>query len=158
MTYQWHHWWFMPKEKNVYVWQNYSSNILPLFLSGFTNRKYIGNIWKITLPPCLFVQPIAAQEFTIYLFDTHTSFYATFKESWCVEHYSLWYTAQSYGTWSGLPPIESQLIAVEEHCCYQGLLGAGWGWWQYAKFSPHGSLRETGGQHPILEVYYFHIS
>ena len=46
-------------------------------------------ISKITLPPCLFVQPIAAHDFTIYLFDTHTSFYATFQESWCVEHYSL---------------------------------------------------------------------
>ena len=41
-------------------------------------------------------QPIAAHDFTIYLFDTHTSCYATFEESWCVEHvYSLWYTAQS---------------------------------------------------------------
>ena len=40
--------------------------------------------------PCLFVQPIAAHDFTIYLFDTHTSCYATFEESWCVEHlYSL---------------------------------------------------------------------
>ena len=35
------------------------------------------------------VQPIAAHDFTIYLFDTHASFYATFEESWCVEHYSL---------------------------------------------------------------------
>ena len=32
----------------------------------------------------------AAHDFTIYLFDTHTSCYATFEESWCVEHlYSL---------------------------------------------------------------------
>ena len=43
----------------------------------------------------IYVQPIAAHDFTIYLFDTHTSCYATFEESWCVEHlYSLWYTAQ----------------------------------------------------------------
>ena len=40
-------------------------------------------------PDALFVQPIAAHDFTIYLFDTHTSFYATFKESWCLEHYIL---------------------------------------------------------------------
>ena len=38
---------------------------------------------------CLFVQPIAAHDFTIYLFDTHTSCYATYEGSWCVEHYSL---------------------------------------------------------------------
>ena len=44
-----------------------------------------GIICRITLPPCLFVQPIAAHDFTIYLFDTHTSFYATFEESWCVK-------------------------------------------------------------------------
>ena len=93
-----------------------------------------GIIWKITLPPCLFVQPIAVHDFTIYLFDTHTSFYATFKESWCVKHY-----VQSMGTGNGLPLSESQLIAIEEHGCYQGLLGAGQvAWWQYAKFSSHG--------------------
>ena len=46
-----------------------------------------GNIWNIILLPCLFVQPIAAHDFSINLFDTHTSFYATFEESWCVEHY-----------------------------------------------------------------------
>ena len=46
-----------------------------------------GNIYKIILLPCLFVQPIAAHYFTIYLFDT--GFYATFKESSCEEHYSL---------------------------------------------------------------------
>ena len=50
-------------------------------------------------PDALFVQPIGAHDFTIYLFDTHTSFNATLM----------------------------------------------------------GSLREKGGQHPILEVYYFHI-
>ena len=55
----------------------------------FCQNLPTGNISKITLPPCLFVQPIAAHDFTIYLFDTHTSCYATFKESWCVEHYSL---------------------------------------------------------------------
>ena len=32
------------------------------------------------------------------------------------------------------------------------------GGWQYAKISRHGSLREKEWQHPVLEVYYFHIS
>ena len=32
---------------------------------------------------------VCVYDFTIYLFDTHTSCYATFEESWCVEHYSL---------------------------------------------------------------------
>ena len=53
-------------------------------MSEFSNLKYMKNN-STTLS---FVQPIAAHDFTIYLFDT-------FEESWCVEHYSLWYTAQS---------------------------------------------------------------
>ena len=89
---------------------------------------------KITLPHCLFVKPIAAHDFTIYLFDT--SFYAAFKDSSWEEHCQQsmthcserrgqevgnatpWFTADSnWRTW---------------------LLLRGWaGWWQYAKFSPH---------------------
>ena len=57
-----------------------------------------------------------------------------------------------------MPLIESQLIATGEHGCYQGLIGAG-----QADGNTHnsplvGSLGEEVGQHPILGVYYFHIS
>ena len=55
----------------------------------------------------------------------------------------------------GCRPFESQLIAVEKHGCYQGLAEAAGN----TQNSPlMGSLREIGEQHPILEVYYFHIS
>ena len=54
----------------------------------------------------------------------------------------------------GCHPFESQLIAVEKHGGYQGLAEAAGN----TQNSPlMGSLREKGGQHPILEVYYFHI-
>ena len=55
----------------------------------------------------------------------------------------------------GFHPFESQLIAVEKHGCYQGLAEAA-GNTQNSPLMV--SLREKGGQHPILEVYYFHIS
>ena len=55
----------------------------------------------------------------------------------------------------GCHPFESQLLAVEKHGCYQGLAEAAGN----TQNSPlMGSLREKGGQHPILEAYYFHIS
>ena len=97
-----------------------------------------GNIWKIILLPYLFVQPIAAHDFTIYLLDTHTSFYATFEESSCVEHYSLWCTAQRGGDrkWAA-----TRWVTADSSWRTWLLPGAarGWeGWWQYAKFSPHG--------------------
>ena len=88
------------------------------------------------------------------MFDT--GFYATFKESFCEEHYSIWYTAQRVGDrkWS-MPLTESQLIAIEEHGCYWGAEQAD----ANMQNSPlMESLREKGGQYPILEVYYFHIS
>ena len=54
-----------------------------------------------------------------------------------------------------MPLTESQLIAIEEHGCYLGAEQADGN----TQNSPlMGSLREKGGQHPILEVYYFHIS
>ena len=95
-------------------------------------------IWKITLPPCLFVQPIAAHDFTIYLFDTHTNFYATIEESWCVKHCSLWYTAQRVGDrkWAA-----TQWVTADSNGRTWLLPGAAraWaGWWQYAQFSHHG--------------------
>ena len=65
------------------------TNPLELFFKGELKAHIQIENMKITLPPCLFVQPTAAHAFTIYLFDTHTSCYATFEESWCVEHYSL---------------------------------------------------------------------
>ena len=62
------------------------------------------------------------------------------------------------GTGSGLPLTESQLIAIEEHGCYQGLLATGQAGGNTQNSPLMGSLGEKGGQHPILEVYYFHIS
>ena len=62
------------------------------------------------------------------------------------------------GTGSGLPLVESQLTAGEEHDWYQQLLGSGWAGGNMQSSPLMGSLREKGGQHPILEVYYFHIS
>ena len=52
----------------------------------------------------------------------------------------------------------NHLIAVEEHGCYQGLLGAGQAGGNTQNSPLMGLLREKGGQHPILKVYYFHIS
>ena len=40
----------------------------------------------------------------------------------------------------------------------EGLLGAGQADDNMQNSPLMGSLREKGGQHPILEVYYFHIS
>ena len=96
-----------------------------------------GIIWKKPLPPYLFVQPIAAHDFTIYLFDTHTSSYVTFEESWCVKHCSLWYTAQRVGDskWAA-----TQWVTVDSNWRTWLLAGAARAWagsWQYAKFSPH---------------------
>ena len=54
-----------------------------------------------------------------------------------------------------MPLIESQVIAIEEHGCYCGV-GQADGNTQNSPLM--GSLREKGGQQPILEVYYFHIS
>ena len=45
-----------------------------------------GNIFNLTLLTCLFVQPIAAHDFNIFLFDT--SFNANLEESSCEEHCS----------------------------------------------------------------------
>ena len=52
-----------------------------------------------------------------------------------------------------MPLTESQLIAIEEHCCYQGLLGAGQAGGNMQNSPLMRSLREKGGQHPIFEVY-----
>ena len=57
-----------------------------------------------------------------------------------------------------MPLIESQLIAIGEHDCYQGLIGAGQADGNTQKSPLMRSVREKGGQHYILEVYYFHIS
>ena len=63
-----------------------------------------GNIWKLTLLPCLFVQPIAAHDSTILLFDT--SFYATLEKSSCGEHCSLWCTLREGGRkWAICHPL-----------------------------------------------------
>ena len=59
-------------------------------------------------------------------------------------------------TASGLPLSESQLIATGEHGCYSTEPGQAGGNTQNSPLM--GSLREKGGQHPLLEVYYFHIS
>ena len=56
-----------------------------------------------------------------------------------------------------MPLIESQLIALGEDGCQQGLPGAGQADGNTQDSPLMGSLREKGGQHPILEVYYFHI-
>ena len=57
-----------------------------------------------------------------------------------------------------MPPLESQLIAIGEHGCYQELPGAGQADGNTHNSHLMGSLREKGGQHPSLEVNYFHIS
>ena len=57
-----------------------------------------------------------------------------------------------------MPLTESELIAIEEHGCYQELLGAGQAGGNTQNSPLMGSLREKGGQHLIFEVYYFHIS
>ena len=57
-----------------------------------------------------------------------------------------------------MPLTESHLIAIEEHGCFQGLLGAGHAGGNTENSPLMGSLREKVGQHPILEVHYFHIS
>ena len=57
-------------------------------------------------------QPIAAHDFSISLFDT--SFYATFEESSCEEHCSP--LIREGG--QEVTPLESLLIAIEEHGCY----------------------------------------
>ena len=54
-----------------------------------------------------------------------------------------------------MPPLKSQLI---EHGCYQGLPVAGQAKDNTQNSPLMGSLREKGGQHPTLEVYYIHIS
>ena len=54
--------------------------------------------------------------------------------------------------------LTTQRIAIEEHGCYQWLLGAGQAGGNKQRFPLMGSLREKGGQHSIFEVYYFHIS
>ena len=55
-----------------------------------------------------------------------------------------------------MPPL-SKLKAIEEHGCLQGLPGVGQADGNTQNSPLVGSLREKG-QHPILEVYYFHIS
>ena len=57
-----------------------------------------------------------------------------------------------------MPPLESQPIGIEEHGCYQGLPRIGQADGNTQNSPLMGSQREKGGQHPILEVYYFHIS
>ena len=56
-----------------------------------------------------------------------------------------------------LPLNESQLIALENTAASRGLPGAGHADGDTQNSPLMGSLREKGGQHPILEVYYFHI-
>ena len=62
------------------------------------------------------------------------------------------------GQEEAMPLIESQLIAIGEHGCYQGLPGARQADGNTQTSPLMGSLREKGGEHPIPEVYYFHIS
>ena len=57
-----------------------------------------------------------------------------------------------------MPLTELQLIAIEEHGCYQGLIGAGQAGGNTQSSLLKGSLREKGGQLPIFRVYYLHIS
>ena len=47
---------------------------------------------------------------------------------------------------------------IEKHGLSQWLSGAGQDDGNMQKSSLMGSLREKEGQHPVLEVYYFHIS
>ena len=51
----------------------------------------------------------------------------------------------------------SQLIALENMADSRGLPGAGQADDNTQNSPLMGSLREKGGQHPILEEYYFHI-
>ena len=53
---------------------------------------------------------------------------------------------------------ESQLISLENMAASRGLPRVGQADGNAQNSSLMGSLREKGGQHPILEVYYFHIS
>ena len=77
----------------------------------------------------------------------------------CKAIQSMMHCSERRGQEVGCHSIESQLIAIEEHGCYQGLLGAGQAGGNTQNSPLMGSLREKGGQHPILEVYYyFHIS
>ena len=46
---------------------------------------------------------------------------------------------------------------IEKHGCSQSLPGAGQDDGNMQKTPLMGSLREKEGQHPVLEVYYFHI-
>ena len=57
-----------------------------------------------------------------------------------------------------MPLTESQLIAIEEHGFYQGLLGAGQAGGNTQNSLLMGSRREIGGRFHNFEVYYFHIS
>ena len=98
-----------------------------------------GNIWKLTLLTCLFVQPIDAHDFNIFLFDT--SFNTNFEETGGVlgeEHCSLWFTAQRAGAGSG---NATHWVTADGNWRTWLLAGAARGcagWWQYAKFSPRG--------------------
>ena len=89
-----------------------------------------GNIWKLTLLTHLFVQPIDAHDFNIFLFDT--SFNAR-KEF-------LWSAPQSLIRCSESGCRKWQCHSLN-HSWWQleNMAARGWaGWWQYAKFSPHG--------------------
>ena len=59
--------------------------------------------------------------------------------------------------WS-LPPNVSQLIALEKHGRSQWLPQAVQEDGNTQKSPLMGSLRKKEWQHPVLEVYYFHIS
>ena len=50
--------------------------------------------------------------------------------------------------------LESQLIVIEEYGYCQGLPAAVHAYGNTQTSPLMGSLREKGGQHPILEVYY----
>ena len=113
-----------------------SKQSFPLVFVYIYVRYTWGNIWKLTVLTCLFVQPIAAHDYNIFLIDT--SFNANFKESSCEEHCSPWFTAQREGAGSG---NATHWVTADSNWRAWLLAGAAWGradWWQYTKFSPHG--------------------
>ena len=101
-----------------------------------------GNVWKLTQLTCLLYSQLMHMVLTFYCLIQ--VFNANFEESSCEEHCSLWFTAHwvtadsNWRTW---------LLA--------GAAGQADGNPQNSPLM--GSLREKG-QHPILEMYYFHIS
>ena len=123
--------------------------ISPQFLSDFTNRKYMKNN-SSTLSFCT----ANCCSWFYHLPVWYKCLCNCQREFVCKAIQSMMHCSERRGQEVGCHSIESELIAIEEHGCYQGLgrLVA------IHKVLPSWDHREKGGQHPILEVYYFHIS